>query len=229
MKQITFIILSCIFLLVITQSDISAGQLHTDSQAQVSIPFGKFYDYNNILVKKVIDGDTIQLEDSSRVRYIGINTPESVDRRRPIEALGKESAKFNKQLVQGKNVRLEFDVQKKDDYGRLLAYVYVGDTFVNAELVKQGYAQASTYPPNVKYADLFQRLEREAREAGRGLWASPALAKNEDYYIASKNSQVFHRPGCPLVNKIASYNIVRYNTRDEAVKSGKRGCSKCKP
>lgn len=186
-------------------------------------------DCTGILINRVIDGDTIQLEDGSRVRYIGINTPETKDPRRPVEFMGKEAYQFNKKLVEGKNVRLEFDVQQRDEYGRLLAYVYVGDTFVNAELVKQGYAQASTYPPNIKYAELFQKLEKEARENGRGLWASQSLAKNEDYYIASQNSQVFHRPDCPYASKIASYNRVKYNTRDEAIKAGKRGCSGCKP
>lgn len=194
-------IIAIVFLLLFPFFSAFAGQ--------ITIPFGKTYDYNNILVKRVIDGDTIQLVDGSRVRYSGINTPESVDRRRGVEYYGKESSNFNKQLVQGKNVRLEFDVQQKDKYGRLLAYVYVGDTFVNAELVKQGYTQASTYPPNVKYADLFRKFENEARAQGRGLWASPDLAKNEDYYVASQRSQVFHRPECPNAKDIASYNKVR--------------------
>ena len=179
---------------------------------------------------RVIDGDTIQLEDGSRVRYCGINTPETKDPRRGVEYYGKEASKFNKSLVEGKNVRLEFDAQQQDKYGRLLAYVYLQDgTFVNAELVRQGYAQASTYPPNVKYADLFRKYEQEAREQGRGLWSDTKLAQKEDYYIASKNSQVFHRPECPYAGKIADYNKVRYNAREEAIKAGKRACSKCKP
>jgi micrococcal nuclease len=124
---------------------------------------------------KVVDGDTIDVQlggRTARVRYIGINTPETVDPRRPVQCFGKEASAKNKELVDGKVVRLERDVSETDRYGRLLRYVYVGELFVNAELVRQGYAQASAYPPDVKHQDLFRSLEREAREAGRGLWGA---------------------------------------------------------
>jgi micrococcal nuclease len=104
------------------------------------------------------------------VRLIGVDTPESKHPRKPVQAFGKEASAFTKQLVEGKDVRLEFDVQRKDKYQRTLAYVYVGDTMLNAELVRQGYAQVATFPPNVTYQELFLKLQREAREAGRGLW-----------------------------------------------------------
>lgn len=126
-------------------------------------------------VVHVVDGDTIDVLAGGRrvrVRYIGINAPESVDPRRPVECFGREAAAKNKELVDGKVVRLERDVSETDRYGRLLRYVYVGDLFVNAELVRLGYAQAVTYPPDVKYQELFLALEREAREAGRGLWGA---------------------------------------------------------
>ncbi len=88
-----------------------------------------------------------------------------------IEPFGKEAAKANRKLVDGKTVRLEFDVQQVDRYNRLLAYVYLkDDTFVNAWLVEHGYAVVMTIPPNVKHQDLFLKLQREAREKGRGLW-----------------------------------------------------------
>jgi len=128
---------------------------------------------NLFLVKRVIDGDTIQLANGEKVRYIGINTPEIHHPRKPVEYFGKEAMEFNKKLVKGKKVRLSFDVQERDKYGRLLAYVYLEDgTFVNAELVKQGYAQVATYPPNVKYQKRFLKLQEEARKAKRGLWAA---------------------------------------------------------
>lgn len=123
-------------------------------------------------VKRVIDGDTILLADGRRVRYIGIDTPETKHPYRSEEYYGKEAYLYNKRLVEGKRVRLEFDVEKRDTYDRLLAYVYVDDIFVNARLVEDGYARSYAYPPNVKYADLFLRLEREARKNHRGLWAS---------------------------------------------------------
>jgi len=125
---------------------------------------------NLFYVTRVVDGDTIVLSNGERVRYIGIDTPETKHPKKPVQYFGREASAYNKSLVEHKMVRLEFDVDKRDKYGRLLAYVYVGDTFVNAKLVEEGYAQVYTFPPNVKYADLFLKLQREARENNRGLW-----------------------------------------------------------
>lgn len=122
-------------------------------------------------VARVIDGDTIKLESGETVRYIGIDTPETVDPRRPVGCFGKEASAKNKELVLGKEVRLVKDISETDKYQRLLRYVYAGDIFVNEYLVREGYARASSYPPDVKYQDLFRDAEREAREAKRGLWA----------------------------------------------------------
>lgn len=122
-------------------------------------------------VVRAIDGDTIELRGGERIRLIGVNTPESVDPRRPVQVYGKEAGEFTRRMVEGKDVRLEFDVERKDRYGRGLAYVFLPDgTFVNAELVRLGFAQAYRYPPNVRYADLFHGLQQEARDANRGLW-----------------------------------------------------------
>jgi micrococcal nuclease len=125
------------------------------------------------LVVRVVDGDTIHVGIGDRVekvRYIGVNTPETHDPRRGVEAGGLEAHEANRQLVTGKRVRLELDVQERDRYGRLLAYVWVGDVMVNAELVRLGYAQVMTVPPNVRYQDLLLARERDARQSGRGLW-----------------------------------------------------------
>ena len=127
------------------------------------------------LVVRVVDGDTIQVRVADRlekVRYIGVNTPEVHHPRKGEEPGGREAAEVNRRLIEGKTVRLELDVQERDRYGRLLAYVWVGDVMVNAELVRLGYAQVMTVPPNVRYQQLFLKLQREAREAGRGLWRS---------------------------------------------------------
>jgi len=151
-----------------------------DSKKDLSAPGT----YTAILVDRVIDGDTLKLANGERVRLIGIDTPEvheSVklyrDSRKSgqdiktIQALGRRSMKFTKELVEGKPVRLEFDVEKRDKYKRLLAYVYLPDnTFVNAEIIKQGYASVMTYPPNVKHADEFLKLYRQARDNKLGLW-----------------------------------------------------------
>ena len=119
-------------------------------------------------VIQVIDGDTITIEGGYRVRYIGIDTPEV----HPIpEAYGTEAWQVNRQLVEGKEVRLERDVSETDKYGRLLRYVYVDDVFINAELVRLGLAEAKAYPPDIKYQDYLEEMEAEAKKAGRGMWA----------------------------------------------------------
>ena len=120
------------------------------------------------LVTQVIDGDTIIIEGGYRVRYIGIDTPEIHPE---LEAYGIEALQTNRRLVEGKKVRLERDVSETDKYGRLLRYVFVDGVFVNAELVRQGLAEAKAYPPDTKYQDYLEKLEAEAIQAGRGMWA----------------------------------------------------------
>ena len=158
--------------------------LDSSGRVKVSIPFGGKYDYSNVLVRRAVDGDTLVLENNERVRLIGIDTPEihesdklykdsqrSQEDIETIKALGMRSYAFTKKLVEGKRVRLEFDVDKHDRYNRLLAYVYLKDgTFVNAKIVEEGYASLMTIAPNVKYADLFLKLYHEARNNRRGLW-----------------------------------------------------------
>ncbi len=138
----------------------------------------------NYVVERVVDGDTLKLFNSERVRLIGVDTPEvhysnkllrdskaSGKDIKTIQSLGLKASDFTKNLCAGKRVRLEYDVEKRDRYGRLLAYVYLDDgTFVNAKIVEEGYGRIMTIPPNVKYADYFRGLEREARSDKRGLW-----------------------------------------------------------
>ena len=157
---------------------------YSSEEGKFILPFGRSYDYRNILVTRAVDGDTLKLENGERVRLIGIDTPEMHDsdklnrdsRRnkqdvRTIKELGRRAWEFTKQLVEGKRVSLEFDVEKYDKYGRILAYVYLQDgTFVNAKIVEEGYASLMTIPPNVKYAQLFLRLYQQARDNRRGLW-----------------------------------------------------------
>ncbi len=134
-----------------------------------------------ILVKvtRVTDGDTLEIEGGQKIRYIGVDTPETVDPTRPDGCFGREASDRNKELVLGKDVRLEKDVSETDKYDRLLRYVYVespstgsGQTslFVNDYLVRSGYAKVSTYPPDVKYQEKFLESEKYARENNLGLW-----------------------------------------------------------
>jgi micrococcal nuclease len=160
-----------------------------------------------------VDGDTIEVllgGEELRVRYIGIDTPETVDPRRPVGCFGKEASARNRELVEGKAVALEKDVSETDRFGRLLRYVWLDPStgsgqalMVNARLVEEGYATASTFPPDVRYAERFAALQAEAQEAGRGLWgacvtpeaqagcAAPLIKGN----INSAGEKIYHVPG----------------------------------
>lgn len=125
------------------------------------------------LVTRVIDGDTIEVNIGGtihKVRYIGIDTPELTDERPEFYALAQEATRYNRDLVEGKTIRLEKDASETDRYGRLLRYVYVESVFVNAELVRQGLAWAKSYPPDTKYQDTLEKAEAEARQDKVGLW-----------------------------------------------------------
>jgi micrococcal nuclease len=126
-------------------------------------------------VTRVVDGDTIHVRvdgEDETVRYIGVDTPETVKPNTPVQCFGKKASAYNHRLVDGELVRLRFDVERRDRYGRLLAYVYrrKDGLFVNDALVRNGYATTLTIPPNVAHAGDFRALERRAREAQRGLW-----------------------------------------------------------
>jgi micrococcal nuclease len=121
-------------------------------------------------VVAVLDGDTIVISGGQKVRYAGLNTPETHHPDKLPEYCGQEAFEANRRLVARQTVRLEFDAQRRDKYGRLLAYVYVNSLFVNAELIRQGYAQVSTYKENQRYHEEFERLQQHAIAARRGLW-----------------------------------------------------------
>ncbi|NTW14708.1 MAG: thermonuclease family protein [Candidatus Moranbacteria bacterium] len=123
-------------------------------------------------VARVIDGDTIEIEGGERVRYIGMDTPESVTPGKPAECFGKDASEWNAALVEGKMVRLEKDTTDRDQYGRLLRYVYADDIFVNEELVRLGFAYATAYPPDTKYQDRMTVAERYAESNKLGLWSA---------------------------------------------------------
>jgi micrococcal nuclease len=126
-------------------------------------------------VVRAVDGDTLVVDvgggRQERVRYIGVDTPETVKPGAPVQCFGKYASQFNHRLVDGRAVRLVTDAEARDRYGRLLAYVYRAEDgmFVNAEMVRDGYAKPLTIPPNVRHVEQFQGLATEARRARRGL------------------------------------------------------------
>ncbi len=128
-----------------------------------------------VLVLNVVDGDTFELEDGQKVRLIGIDTPETKDPRRPVGCFGKEASEESKKLIGGKMVILQKDISETDKYNRLLRLVFLPlETnqvlFVNDYLVREGFAKASTYPPDVKFSEQFRQAETQAREGKKGLW-----------------------------------------------------------
>lgn len=184
-------------------------------------------------VTKVIDGDTIVLKRIGKVRYIGVNAPELHHPRKGREPYGVEAYLANQKLVAGREVRLEYDVQRRDKYGRTLAYVYSGAVFVNACLVETGFAQVMTVPPNVKYAALFRRLQQTARAKGAGLWGDSQQprpdGKSGGPYIASRKSDKYHLPSCKWAKRIKDSNRIRFNSVREAENAGYKACEVCGP
>jgi micrococcal nuclease len=126
-------------------------------------------------VIRAVDGDTIEARIDGRiedVRYIGVDTPETVKPGTPVQCFGHRASDFDRRLVEGRRLRLVFGAERRDVYGRLLAYAYIGHTFVNAELVHRGLARTLSIPPNTLHRALFERLELGAARAGRGLWGA---------------------------------------------------------
>jgi micrococcal nuclease len=168
-------------------------------------------------VKRVIDGDTIELDNGEIIRYIGINTPETVRPKYPVECFGREASEKNKELVLGKKVILKKDISQRDKYGRLLRYVYVSGIFVNLKLIEGGYAYATAFPPDVKYSDVFLNAQRDAIENNFGLWGSCKKIKDLSSVkdnsekniriceikgnISKRGEKIYHSKECEYYNK----------------------------
>ena len=181
-------------------------------------------------VTRIVDGDTIEVAGLGKIRYIGVNTPELHHPTKGVEPFGREATLVNRQLVLGKMIRLEYDVAKHDKYGRILAYVYAGSTFVNAYLVETGYAQIMTIPPNVKYAKLFLELQQKARTNNCGLWGNPVTAPlKTGKYLASLKGKKFHYPNCQWAKEIKAENQLWFASRQAALTKGYQPCNTCKP
>lgn len=199
-------------------------------------------------VTRVVDGDTLVLSDLGKVRLIGIDTPETVHPSKPVEYMGKEASEATKQLALGKLVKIETDIQARDKYGRLLAYIYLPDgSMLNAELVRKGYAQVSTYPPNVKYQDKFLRLQKASQALKIGLWYSSTKKQVKadvghsrgsavdadvelsggstvDFIHITKTGKKYHKVGCKSLQN-SDITI----SQKEAIQKGYTSCNLCKP
>lgn len=161
------LLIAGIVLLLVTSGDDEGGSGSSPGEPSADAAFAR--------VIRIVDGDTVVVlidgrED--RVRYIGVDTPETVAPDEPVGCFGHRASEFNESLVENERVRLVFDDERRDRYDRLLAYVYVGDLFVNAELVRRGLARTLEIAPNTDFAELLDRLEQQAAEGGRGLWTA---------------------------------------------------------
>lgn len=129
-------------------------------------------------VTRVVDGDTFEARiggEDEDIRLIGIDTPETVKPDTPVQCFGPQASHFTHRLLEGRTVQLVPGVEQRDIYGRLLAYVHLGDRFVNAMLIRRGLARTLTIPPNDRYAPFLRRLEIAAARGGRGLWSACGL------------------------------------------------------
>lgn len=180
------------------------------------------------VVNKIIDGNTVQLDTGEIVRYIGVDAPDRNHKTGESEFYARQAKAYNQKLVLLKKVKLEFDKEQKDDSGRLLAYVFVKNTFVNEELIKNGYARAKIVPPNIKYKRLFLDHEAKARQSERGLWQEKK-EDTEKYYVGNKRNYMLHRPSCKQVNNIPEKNKIIFWNRSDAIRIGYIPCKACKP
>lgn len=179
-------------------------------------------------VRWVDDGDTIVLADGTRVRYIGINAPEIAHADRAAEPFGYAAAKFNKSMVMKKMVRLEFDSERLDRYGRTLAYVFLSDgQMINIEMLKQGLAYFMPRKPNIKYTGRLLAAQQGAMSSGKGIWRN--WKEKKQGYIGNQRSQRFHRLNCSFGKKTGKRNRVLLTNRWEAFWLGYAPCKRCIP
>lgn len=211
-----------------------------------------------IKVIRIIDGDTfkgLSGLDTVTIRLIGVDCPESRKNTKAyndaeksendvetIVAMGELAKEFTKKhLKENETVYLEFDVGENDKYGRILAYVWLNDTLMfNNFILREGYAQIMTIPPNVKYQEEFLTAYKSARENEKGLW-SPilvlpvkrhAVGKEQilpEFYIGNKQSKIFHNPECSSAKRMSDENKVIFNSSEEASNAGFRPCKRCNP
>lgn len=181
---------------------------------------------NRVTAKYVADGDTILLEDGTTIRYIGIDAPEIDHQTNTAEPYGFAARDFNKKLVMSSKLRLEYDQEKTDRFGRKLAYVFTENgIFVNQALIENGYAFYLYKQSNLKYHDMFIKTQRQAIASKKGIWEYPE--KKSQLYIGNKNSKRFHLPDCPFGKKTNPKNEVKFFGSRDAFWQGYSPCRQC--
>ena len=180
-------------------------------------------------VKHVFDGDTILLQNNEKVRYLGIDAPEIDHEGGKSEFMALDSRKFNRQAVARSAVRLQFDEEKRDRYGRILAYVFLENgEMLNALLVRRGLAHVLFTNGHIRYEGHLLRCQRQAMMEKLGIWSRP-FNGNEKYYVGNRKSYRFHRPGCNFAANTSPKNSVRLTSRYDAFWQGYSPCRRCMP
>lgn len=167
-------------------------------------------------MSKVIDGDTFILENGEKVRLLGIDAPEKG------EPFSDSAMIFVERLILNKKIKIEYDLQKYDKYGRILAYVFFDKKLLNEEILKSGYAWVYIIPPNFKYSHRLKMAEEKAKKEKKGLWGKP-------YYVASKKGRKFHIFWCPSSKRISEKNKIIFKSKEEAIKRGYQPARDCNP
>ncbi|MBT8365302.1 MAG: thermonuclease family protein [Deltaproteobacteria bacterium] len=173
------------------------------------------------------DGDTIVLASGQRVRYIGINAPETDHEDQKAQPYGNDSRSLNKNLVMSQKVRLEFDDERYDQYGRMLAYIFLQDgSFLNARLLKAGLAFYLYRAPNVRYEKILLKSQQDAMDSQKGLWRN-WKEKNAKPIIGNLSSRRFHNSSCSYAKKIKSKNRMVFPSKWDAFRAGYAPSKKC--
>lgn len=195
---------------------------------------------------RVFSGERIEVEGAlggvMKIAYLGVAVPGAEDPDPLRRTISKKAFQYNRELVENKSVMLEFESTEPDASGRLAAYVFVDKTFVNGELVRQGYAEVTDTKPDCQLKEFFLKQQTRAKDEELGLWAdmnaqsvppivrpTPLARALPDSYVGTINSNIFHHPDCQWAKKIKAENRLVYTSRDEAVAEGRRPCQTCKP
>lgn len=181
------------------------------------------------VVREVLTGDSVRLEGGKILKYAGLHAPPLQSAILLVREYGAHSLEFNKNMVQGKKIVIEWGSQLRDEQNNLLGYVFLEDgTFVNLEILKAGHARAVLIPPNLKYAGNFRRGELGARRHKSGLWKEePDNPFIKSEYIGEKNTKIYYFPTSPELERIPQANLVKFRSRVEAKAAGYRACFTC--